>query len=48
MEEITEFIGRAAAVAAFCSALAFALFEIRLMEAIQAAEPAARLFRIII
>ena len=48
MEEITEFIGRAASAVAFCSALAFALFEIRLIEAIQAAEPAARLFRVII
>ena len=48
MEEITGFIGRAAAVLAFVGALALALRQIDILEVLALLEPAAHTFRIVI
>ncbi len=48
MEEITEFMGRAAAVLAFISAVAITLYEIDILSILSELTSAAHLFRTII
>jgi len=48
MEEITKFIGRAAALIAFCGAIALATVEMSILQNMQYIEPAGHVFRTII
>lgn len=47
MEEVTEFIGTLAALLMFCAALSITVFGFNSLESLEAAEGAARVFRII-
>lgn len=48
MEEITKFIGRAAALIAFCGAITLATVELSILQNLQYLEPAGHVFKTII